>query len=55
MDFNIGCAMYPKELNAQQKSAKTIKTERNKYLKYILNNKPITEEVITEYLKKLVE
>lgn len=32
MVFNIGCAMYPKELNAQQKSAKTMKTERNKYL-----------------------
>ena len=32
-----------------------MKTERNKYLKYILNNKTITEEVITEYLKKLVE
>ena len=55
MVFNIGCAMYPKELNAQQKSAKTMKTERNKYLKYILNNKTTTEEVITEYLKKLVE
>ena len=32
-----------------------MKTERNKYLKYILNNKTITEEVITEYLKKYVE
>ena len=53
MVFNIGCARYPKELNAQQKSAKTIKTERNKYLEYILNNKTITEEVITEYKETL--
>ena len=32
-----------------------MKTERNKYLEYILNNKPITKKVITEYLKKYVE
>ena len=32
-----------------------MKTERNKYLEYILNNKTITEEVIVEYLKKYVE
>ena len=30
-----------------------MKTERNKYLDYILNNKPITEEVIIQYKKDL--